>query len=247
MSEHINSLIKGMQVLELFSRETKYLGITDIKQQTGFPVSTVHRIVSTLEHCGYLRQDVFSNKYALGIKAYILGTNVEYIKELKHVATEPMRALSVQFNEVVHLAIIDSDMILCIKKVDSSRSITTTPKEGELNEIYLTSVGKSLLANQSKDYINHYVNNVKLTKYTDNTITDPLLLLKELDKIRLSGYAIDDEESEIGLTCFGAPIFNNNKECVAAISMSMPTFRVEDKEHYCNAVVRAAKEISLKL
>ncbi len=247
MSEYINSLIKGIQVLELFDRRTRYLGITDIKQMTGFPVSTVHRIVSTLEHCGYLRQDGRSNKYALGLKSYTLGTNVEYIKELKHLAREPMKTLSEKFNEVVHLAVIDSDMILCIEKIDSSRSITTTPKEGELNHVYLTSVGKALLANQSSEYIKNYLENIELVKYTDKTIVDPLALLEELEIIRTKGYSIDDEESEIGLTCFGAPIFNHNKECIAAISMSMPTFRVEDKEKYCSAVVRAAKEISLKL
>lgn len=244
MSENINSVIKAFQVLELFDRKHTSFGITEIRAELGFPLSTTHRIVSTLQECGYLRQDPATSKYQLGIKSYILGTSVEVIQEMKHISKKYLKELSEHFNESVHLAVLDNYKILCIEKINSSRTLTSTPQEGETNHAYVTSVGKCILAHQPEEVVDDYLSQIELRKLTDKTITTKEAFKEELRKIRECGYAIDDEESEIGLTCFGAPVFNSEKKCIAAISVSVPTVRVDSMEKYYTAVQNIARKLS---
>jgi len=228
MSEnYINSIIKGFKVLELFDRRNNLLGITEISQMLNYPISTTFRIVSTLEYCGYLRQDLASNKYFLGTQNYKIGLKVNFISELKRISYEYMKELSFEYNEVTHLAVLDNDKVLCIQKISVNRALSATPEEGETNYAHATSAGKCMLA---------------------FAITEKFLFLNELKKIREDGCAVDHEESEIGLTCVGAPIFNSQNKCVAAISISVPNARLNSNlEQLKNAIRIVAKKISLQL
>lgn len=245
---YVQSIIKGFKILELFKNGIELLGISDMKEYLNYPNSTIHRLVSTLEYCGYLRQDKLTSKYRLGINSYILGSNVQFIKELKYVAKPHLKTMSGKYNEVMHLAIQNENKVLCIEKINSSRSLSVTPSEGETNFIHATSVGKCLLAFDRDLDVKEFLNSIELIKLTNNTITDIEAFSKELEKVREEGCALDLEESEIGLTCVGAPIFNSHGKCIAAISFSIPNARFDyDIEELKLEVKAVAKQISNKL
>lgn len=249
MSEnYINSIIKGFKVLELFDRRSNLLGITEISQMLNYPISTTFRIVSTLEYCGYLRQDLASNKYCLGTQNYKMGLKINFISELKRISYEYMKELSFEYNEVTHLAVLDNDKVLCIQKISVNRALSATPEEGETNYAHATSAGKCMLAFTSGNAAERFLQNNELIELTENTITEKFLFLNELKKIREDGCAVDYEESEIGLTCVGAPIFDSQNKCVAAISISVPNARLNSNlEQLKNAIKIVAKKISLQL
>lgn len=245
---YINSIIKGCKVLELFGKNHDLLGITEISQLLDYPISTTFRIVSTLEYCGYLRQDSTSNKYCLGIQNYKNGLNVNMIGELKRIAYDSMKELSCQYNEVTHLTILDHDKVLCIQKISANRSLSATPEEGETNYVHVTSGGKCMLAFSEEKVVNKFLIEHKLVRITPHTITTSEEFLKELKKVRQAGYAVDREESDLGLTCVGAPIFQSQNNCVAAVSISVPNVRFHyEMEELAEAVKAIAQKISMQL
>jgi DNA-binding IclR family transcriptional regulator len=97
--------------------------------------------------------------------------------------------------------------------------------------------------------VEQILNREELRRFTDHTITDRFLLAKELDAIRQQGYALDDEEHEVGVRCVAAPVRNSQGATIAALSISMPSVRLPDSEipRYRELVTRAAEEISRKL
>lgn len=245
---YIHSIIKGCKVLELFGKNHELLGITEISQMLSYPISTTFRIVSTLESCGYLRQDISSNKYCLGIQNYLNGLNVNMISELKRISYDGMKEISCHYNEVTHLSIIEHEKVLCIQKISANRSLSATPEEGETNYMHATSGGKSMLAFAEESTVTKFLNNNELVKLTPQTITEKASFLEELKKVREAGYAIDLEESDLGLTCVGAPIFQSRNKCVAAVSISIPNIRFHYQlEEVAEEVKRVAKNISMQL
>ncbi len=242
---YINSIIKGFKIIELFGRDHDLLGITEISEMLGYPISTTYRIVSTLQHCGYLRQDAVSNKYCLGIQNYNNGLRVNMIRELKRVSYDWMRELSYDYNEVTHLSVLDHDKVLCIQKISVNRGLSATPEEGETNFIHVTSGGKCMLAFMKESRAFSFLDNIELVKLTENSITNKDVLLQELQGIREVGYAVDREESDLGLTCVGAPIISSENKCIAAVSISVPNVRFHYKvEELGEAIKSVANKIS---
>ena len=135
--------------------------------------------------------------------------------------------------------------VIILKEMNDRQMLTVNPPVGSLSECHCSSVGKCLLAFRDKVDLSIYEGKV-LTRYTPNTITSLDELKEELVKVKRRGYAMDHEEQELGLTCIGAPILDQNMKAVAAISLSGPTSRItsSDIEDRIEAVCNIAKEIS---
>ncbi len=248
MDNHVQSIIKAFKILELFDTNRDELGIVEIKDYLGYPVSTTHRLISTLEHMGYIRQNKKTNKYSLGFKAYVLGSKVKIINQLKQISQSYLEELSRKYDETVHLAINSNNKVLCVNKTETNRRLTVTPGEGETHYLHATSVGKCLLAFNDKEKTEKFLEETDLVRLTENTITDKKEFKKELEKIKTEKVAMDNEESEIGLICIGAPILGKNGEGVASISMSIPNSRLNHSiEELKKDVMFTANQISSQL
>ncbi|SKC86133.1 IclR family transcriptional regulator [Maledivibacter halophilus] len=226
MGDYVQSVIKVGKILELFDKDRDELGIVEIRDHLGYPVSTIHRLISTLEHMGYIYQNEKNNKYSLGFKAYVLGSKVKIINHLKEVSKPYLDELSNKYGETVHLAINMNNKVLCVQKTSTNRTLTVTPGEGGTHYIHATSVGKSLLAFSDKEKTEKFIEGTDFVKLTQKTITDKEELKEELEKIRKNKVAVDMEESEIGLICIGAPILSRSGKAIAAISLSIPDSRL---------------------
>ncbi len=242
----IQSVMKALQVLELFAEEPGW-NLTEISKELRYPTSTAHRLVMTLEEAGYLYRDHETKKYYLTIKTYLIGSRTKIVSLLKKQAQPPIIKLSQKLNESVNVSIVQGLFSVTVLKADSERQFSAVPHVGDKGHLHATSVGKCLLAFNSNGCFDQFASSQEsLHACTKNTITDKRVLLQTLEAVKKQGYATDQEEVEEGLTCIGAPIFDHLDNCIAAMSVSVPTFRLGDRERIIAMVKDATEEISMK-
>lgn len=249
MKDIVQSVDRTLSIMELLSDYDEGLGITEISEKVDLHKSTVHRLLTTLIYKGYVVQDKASNKYKLTLKLFELGNKrIENLNILS--ASKPYtKDLMQDINEVVHLVIRDGVNIVYIDKVEADNTIRMASNIGRQSPMYSTSVGKAIMAYLDEEEVEGIWKSSNIKKNTEKTITDLNLFKKELEKVRLRGYAEDDEENEEGVRCIGAPVFNYHGQVEGAISISGPTIRVtKDKvEDYGIKVKRYADLISKEL
>ncbi|MPM86838.1 Transcriptional regulator KdgR [bioreactor metagenome] len=211
--------------------------------------STVHSLLSTLLQLGYVQQEEREGKYSLGLKLFELGQVVYYSMDLRAISMPYLTELSKIDEETIHLGVLSGGEVVYVDKVDSPRSIRTTSKIGKRSPVHCTGLGKVLLSSLSDDEIKNIIESKGLAKYTDNTITDPVILFQHIQEIRKNGFALDNEEIEEGLVCSAAPIKNALGETIAAISVSGPAHRLTQERlpKVTEDVIVACREISRKL
>lgn len=225
--KNIQSVSRAVAIMEFLAKCRNGEKLTIISQELGLNKSTTHSLITTLERMGYVQQDQETAKYSLGLKLFELGQVVHANMDLRNIAMPFLRELALKFSETVHLAILSKDEVVYIDKVDTSRSIRIGSQIGGRNAAYCTGVGKVLLAGLSDKELNETLVNMKFEKLTSNTIVSKEELLKHLVNVRQTGFAMDQEEIEVGLTCVAAPIKNHRGKVIAGISVSGPSNRMQ--------------------
>lgn len=228
--EVINSVDRALDILLLLQQEGREMGVTQISSALGIYKSTVHRTLATLEKRGFVEQNADNGKYWLGMRLYSMGMLLRERLPLRKLAFPYARALAEKFNEVVHISVSDGNAMLyprhiIVEKIQGQQVLSLTPPIGSSAPSHCSAVGKCLLAFSPEDYIAKYVGN-PLPVFTEKTIGNWDRLVAELKQIRRQGYAVDDEELELGLTCIAGPILDRGGAIVAALSLSGPTSRV---------------------
>lgn len=247
-SEVINSIDRALDILLLMQQEGQEMGVTQISSALGMYKSTVYRTLNTLEQKGFIEQNSDNGKYWLGIKLYSLGMLMREKFSLTKAVYPYAKALSDKFKEVVHISVLDKNAEnypkhIIIDKV-GQQFLSLTPPIGSSTPCHCAAVGKCLLAFSSPEYLNKFVGN-PLPGFTAKTIVSWDKLLLELKKIQQNGYACDDEELELGLTCVAAPIFGRNREAIAALSLSGPRSRVAERfDQIVEEVTKTTKSVS---
>ncbi|WP_319484321.1 IclR family transcriptional regulator [uncultured Cohaesibacter sp.] len=240
---------KMMTVLNCFTRARGQLSISEIVEETGLPRTTVHRIVASLRDVGMLDQDGRRQTYRLGLQMFYFGSVVIANLDLTGNSRPHILSLHQLTGEAVHLHIFDGSHMVCIEREEMGENRLTTLTTIEGAPTYCTSVGKAFLAFQDEKLVNRIATQEGLEARTEKTITDLGVLKEQLVLVRNQGYAIDDEENEIGIRCVGAPIRDSRGHVFAAVSVSgttdrMPMARVLGLSA---AVVNTADSISKSL
>lgn len=202
------------------------MGVTRISKLLELPKSSVHDILTTLHNDGLVEKDCDRNHYSLGLKLFELGNMARANLELRRIATPFLRSLNEEFDETVHLTILDGWEVLYIECFESAKQLRTYSVIGVRAPLHCTAVGKAILAFFTEKQVSQMIKAMGLPRFTDNTITDRMQLEKELAAIRRRGYAVDNAEHEEGVRCIGAPIHNHEAQVVASISVSGPTQRM---------------------
>ncbi|NLX61352.1 MAG: IclR family transcriptional regulator [Tissierellia bacterium] len=222
----VQSVDRALSIIEVLSEYYDGLGVTEISEKVNLHKSTVYRLLTTLIYKGYVVQDVETSKYKITFKLFELGSRKIENMDLLTASKPYTRILMEKINEVVHLVVRDDNEIIYIDKVEADNTIRMASKIGKRSPLYCTATGKAILAYLPESKVAEIWDKSKIEKRTDNTITNFDVLKAELAEIRKKGYAIDNEENEIGVICVGAPIFNRLGEIEGAISVSGPTFRI---------------------
>jgi DNA-binding IclR family transcriptional regulator len=189
------------------------------------------------------------NRFRLGLKLYELGNRAVEQIDLRARVQPYFRRLAMQVGETVHLGVLQKTSVVYLDKVEPNRRVCLSSKTGTSNPVYCTSMGKAMLAFQPDEIIEQVIAKIRFVAYTPKTIGSREALLKALERIRRRGYAIDDEEIELGVRCVGAPIFNEDRRAIAAVSVSGPTARitVQSVPGIAEHVLRCCREISTSL
>ncbi|HXS53422.1 MAG TPA: IclR family transcriptional regulator [Usitatibacter sp.] len=244
----LSSVANAIRLTKAFSEQEYEMGISALAMRLGLAKSTVHRLATTLVEYDMLEQNRETGKYRLGLAFFELGTLVRRKMDVTTEAQGEIHALADSSGETVQLAILDHLTVLYIRIRESRQAVRLSSGLGSRAPAHCTGVGKALLAFQSPEAVQLVVDN-GLKRYTENTITDPEKLRAELALIRARGYAIDDEEIEVGLRCVAAPIRDHSARVVAAISVAAPVQRMSKKQVQATipSVVAAAENISRRL
>jgi len=245
----IKVLDKSLSVLELLLQKGSSMNMIELSEKLGFYPSTIHRILDTLKHWGYVEQDSHTQKYQLGLKALELGMAKLHQMDLVREATPYLKELVNQCNETVHLGVLEEGEVLYLAKEESSQTIRMISYVGKRAPLHCTALGKVLLAYLSTEERKKILGGKVLPRLTENTITDKKELEKELNKIQKQGFALDDEENEKDVCCIAAPIKNYQGKTIAAISISSLVYRtdINKENHLKEALIETSKKISKRL
>lgn len=219
------TVLKALDVLECIGLADHPLTVTEVGKLCHLARPTAYRLISTLVSRGYVAQDDATH-YRLGTQVLTLSQNVLDALDLPELARPYLRQLSEIANETAYLSVLDDDEILYIGKAESSQSLRTSTKIGSRNMLHCTSMGKAILAFLPEDDRVKLIERLKLVANTNATIRDRNALAEELSAVQAQGFAVDNEESEDGVRCVGAPIFDRTGRAFAAMSVSGPAYRL---------------------
>ena len=242
----MKSLNKALDVIEVIAEKGK-TGVRELAQISGLPPATAHRIVAALVNRGYLNKDDQTHRYALSPKFLILGEKVQQQIDIVSIARPYLEKLMVETRENANLCIRDGHHVVYIDHVGSpEHNLRIFTKLGGKAPLYASGVGKVFLSWLSESQFQRYLEAVELRSFTPGTLTTPQQLRTEIQTIREKGYAIDNQEKELGVRCVAAPIFNHSNRIQAALSVSGAAQRITMKRLpiLAKQVVDAARQLS---
>jgi DNA-binding IclR family transcriptional regulator len=249
----VQAIERGCRILDFLSKDKRGYSIQDLSSELDLPKPTVHRILSTLRHFGYVTQDETSKEYRLGFRLVELGYTVLDQVDLRKVAEPLLDQLASVVQETVHLVILDqgeSVYLDKVEKVSDPKSLRMVSRIGMRNYAHSCAVGKVLLASLPAPERDEIIAQKGLPRMTKNTIVSSRQLDKHLADVKTQGYAVDNEENEEGIRCVAAPIKNDRGEVIAAVSISGPSVRLTENRisgELRTHVMKTASEISEKL
>nr|WP_294864779.1 IclR family transcriptional regulator C-terminal domain-containing protein [uncultured Pseudogulbenkiania sp.] len=245
----MTSLARGLTVIQAFSQQRRLMSISQISQKTGIPRAAVRRCLYTLNKLGFVSAEDGRN-FALRPRILSLGHAYLASTPLAKAAQPVLRHISNTLNESSSIAILDGDDILYIARASTSRIMTIDLDIGSRLPAAYTSMGRVLLAHLPAEEREAQLARAKLIKYTSHTLITVDDLRAELEKVRAQGYAIVDQELEIGLRSIAVPIAASDGKVVAAMNIGVQAGRVSlsDLETRILPVLRAgSNELSLLL
>lgn len=226
MSKTLGTLQKGLDILHAFLASPQALTIRHLSIHSGIPVTSLYRFLHTLEHNDYVVRHESSGKYALGLAAFRLGTHVARGMDLRRTVQPILKELVLRTEESAILTIRDGNKALCIDCVESDHGIRFSQKIGRAVPIYVGAAGKVLLAFMPQQERDELLRETKFRPARPKAIQDRKTLLQRLDQIRKDGYDLSREELTDGAFGLAAPILDQGRCAVAAISVSGPKFRL---------------------
>ena len=250
MTKNNQSVAKALQIIEIMAAGNGPMRLQDISAKLNLPASTVLRFLGTLTQFSYVTQDPETLQYALTMKFCRLGHLVSSQIRLRDIVRPFLIRLTEEFKESASLAVEEEQNVLYIDCVDGpDHMLQTLQRIGRVAPLTSTGVGKILLLEYSEERLDELIKERGLEASTRNTITDKAALLRELRKIARQGYAIDNEECEVGVKCVAAPIRDYTGRIIAAISMSGPLTRMTQAKMSLmqEGISRAAIELTASL
>jgi DNA-binding IclR family transcriptional regulator len=245
----VQTIARVASILDILGHHPGGLSLGNLSEKVELPKGTTHRLLTSMAYFDYIRQDQNSKHYYLGFKLVQLGNQLLSHIDIRKEARPYLIDLSDDVQETVHLVVLDQNKALYIDKVDfhsKKGGLQMVSSLGSRIPLYCSAVGKVLLAFMPELETDRFIQKLTPEKRTNNTITDPSEMKQHLNMIREKGYAVDDEENEVGVRCVAAPIRNEIGNVVAAMSVSGPTIRITN-EKISNSLKLLVTETAMKI
>ncbi len=224
--QSVQSVERTLDLLEALANAQGEISITHLAGRTTLHVSTVHRLLATLVHRGYVRQNRETARYYLGSKLALLGEGAPRYTELRLQAQTPLQALSELVNETTNLVVLEETAAVYIDQVQCKQVVRLFNQVGNRVPLQATAAGKVLLAWMAPEVRDGIIDRLEFRTHTPRTIASRSVLLAALDTARRNGYALDEEEYQLGVRCVAVPITSGDGSAVAALSVSAPSNRL---------------------
>ena len=243
----VPALRKGLQVLMTLGADGP-LSMADVQRRTGLNKTMTFRLLRALAEKGFVEQDPTSRVWSLGLGLLELGSRVTARQDLVAVSQPLLGQLRERFAETVNLGVWRDDRIVYLAIAEGGYGLRMAAQLGASDPLHSTALGKAILAFMDERERDRILATAPLARRTRNTITDQPSLAAELATTRARGYAIDDQENEIGARCVAAPILDGQGRPIAAISISGPAARIDGDrtETLARALIEAALTIGLR-
>ncbi|MGH8617269.1 MAG: IclR family transcriptional regulator [Burkholderiales bacterium] len=237
------TLLKGLAVIESLGKSDHARGVSEISRELNLSKTATHRLLQTLVSARYVMRDEKTEGYRLTTKTWEIGSRVLARLDIKQLGATYLQRLAKQCNESVHITVLDGNEVIYIDKIDSPHPLRTYSLVGGRAPAHCVATGKALLAHQGDELIAQVGTSLK--GYTKRTITTMAALQKELKQVRTRGYAVNRGEWRDDIYSVGAPVFNAQGRCVAAMGISAPANRMQGSvEKLGRLVSRLAMEFS---
>jgi IclR family transcriptional regulator, pca regulon regulatory protein len=246
--EFVQSLERGLAVVEAFSRERPSMTLAEVARETGLTRATARRLLFTLSALGYAASD--GKRFTLTPRVLDIGYAYLSSLDLTDIAQPEMELLVERTHESSSAAVLDGTDIVYVVRVPTKRIMTISLGLGSRLPAYTTSMGRVLLAALSSDRLDEHLARVKLAPLTERTITDEAALRAELERVRDQGWALVDQELEEGIRSVAAPLRDRTGRVVAALNVSSHAGRVDLAtlhSEFLPALVETAARISERL
>ncbi|MGH3314045.1 MAG: IclR family transcriptional regulator [Streptomyces sp.] len=219
----VQSLERAFDLLERMADAGGEVGLSELSGSSGLPLPTIHRLMRTLVTCGYVRQHP-NRRYALGPRLIRLGESSSRL--LGTWARPYLARLVEETGETANMALLDGDEVVYVAQVPSRHSMRMFTEVGRRVLPHSTGVGKVLLAHAPDEEVRAVLARTGMPAATDRTITTPEGFLAALAHVRAVGYAVDDNEQEVGVRCIAVSV--PDSPTAAALSISGPAGRVTE-------------------
>lgn len=244
----MTSLARGLAVVQAFSDSRKPQTIANISQKTGIPRAAVRRCLHTLRELGYV--DAELNNFSLRPKVLTLGYSYLSSTPLTVSAQPYLNSISRTLNESSSLAVLDDGEVLYVARAATSRVMSVALNTGSRLPAYCTSLGRVMLAHLPPAELDAYLAKTKLRAMTRNTVISQKGLRDILAGVRADGYAVNDEELELGLRSIAVPVRGAAGTVVAALNVGAQAARVSVKQlekEFLPVLLKGAQELSILL
>jgi DNA-binding IclR family transcriptional regulator len=241
----IQVIERMMLLLDALALQPDPVTLKNLSKNTKLHPSTAHRILNDLVACRLVdRTD--PGLYRLGMRLLELGNLVKARLDVREASTELMRKLHRLTGQTINLSVRQGDEIVYVDRSYSERSgMQVVRSIGGRAPLHLTSTGKLFLAAETPEQLKRYAERTGLHKATVNSLSDLEQLEKDLNTVRQTGFARDNEELEIGVRCVAAGIYDDGNKLVAGLSISAPAARIQ--EEWIRELLQTAQRISTSL
>jgi DNA-binding IclR family transcriptional regulator len=237
---------RAVHILLMLSTSAQGMNLAEIASTTGWHKSSVHKILMTLAHFGFLDRDESTKRYVLGIEMVRCGRTVLNNLQIHQSAKSFLIELADYSGETANLAIVRGSKIVVVDMAEASVALRVSPPIGVVDSLTAKSTGKAVLAWLSEDRVKEIIKAEGFPAQTRNSAANAKLYQNELAAVRKQGYAIDNEEFQDGISAVSAPVFNSERQVVGTLSIIGPASRMtKEKLHlYGKRCTQAAMQLS---
>jgi IclR family pca regulon transcriptional regulator len=236
---YVRAFDRGLDLLGCFSRERPDLNVPEGAAATGLDRATVRRLFLTFEALGYV--EFTGSRYRLTAKVLELGYASLISRDFAALAQPYLDDLAESVDQSCSLGVFDGEAAVFIARAAVRRVMTITLAPGVRVPAFASAMGRALLAGLSDQGLSEYLGHVRLVAYTDRTATDPAEITRRVTEVRRTGWALLDQELEIGVRSIAVPVHDRAGSVVAAISIGTHA-QVVDHETLMGPILSALRD-----
>ncbi|WP_390896640.1 IclR family transcriptional regulator C-terminal domain-containing protein [Pseudarthrobacter equi] len=248
-AERTDMVGKALGLLVLLGEEPRGASAAEISRRAELPFSTTYRLLGSLARDGFVDYEPDGRRYHLGLRIFQLGQRVSNHHGFAGAALPVLRRVTEQTGEATILSVRDGHHHLTVNKVDGPQMFRVTSDPGHLGSLSATAVGKALVAFAEDAERENLLAELPLEPLTEKSITDRDDFRREIEQVRRQGYAVMDEENEIGMRAVAVPLLNSQGHAFASLATAAPVFRMTLDELKAHVLLLqdAAAELAARL